>query len=238
MTAPTSSSTAVPPAAAAPPLPPPHEAEEAEEGKTDEDEKEENEEEDDCEHFEEEEGIAAPAAPAAPAAADAQMQHNVFSDHLPTGFLTGGVDALNADGNARLKQILASMRALSAAQRVYVDELSEDVEEAPTLTIGPFAAKPYKAQSVINISGMSFGALSQPAVQALSKGAALAGMDASDLQMVNKSSCFAIAGVDDAAALDAIGARDALLAAAPAPHPPRLPLTLTPWPRVPLRSGR
>ncbi|NKB49030.1 MAG: FMN-binding glutamate synthase family protein [Alphaproteobacteria bacterium] len=54
-------------------------------------------------------------------------------------------------------------------------KLSEDNEEAPALTIGPFAENPYVAQSLVNISGMSFGAISQPAVEALSKGAAMAG---------------------------------------------------------------
>lgn len=54
-------------------------------------------------------------------------------------------------------------------------KLAEDVEEAPALTIGPFAKHPYVAQSLVNISGMSFGAISQPAVEALSKGAAMAG---------------------------------------------------------------
>ncbi|NNE85928.1 MAG: FMN-binding glutamate synthase family protein [Alphaproteobacteria bacterium] len=54
-------------------------------------------------------------------------------------------------------------------------KLAEDVEKAPALTIGPFAEHPYVAQSLVNISGMSFGAISQPAVEALSKGAAMAG---------------------------------------------------------------
>ena len=40
--------------------------------------------------------------------------------------------------------------------------------------IGPYARKPYAAASTINISGMSFGALSGPAVLALSKGAKIA----------------------------------------------------------------
>lgn len=50
----------------------------------------------------------------------------------------------------------------------YMDE--EDIV-IPTLTIGQYAREPYEAQSVINISGMSYGALSRPAVKALSKGA-------------------------------------------------------------------
>ena len=54
-------------------------------------------------------------------------------------------------------------------------KIVEDTEQAPAVTIGPFARKPYEAPSLINISGMSFGSLSRPAVQALSKGAALAG---------------------------------------------------------------
>lgn len=43
------------------------------------------------------------------------------------------------------------------------------------LTIGPYTPNPYTPQSYFNISGMSFGALSQPAIQALSRGAAKAG---------------------------------------------------------------
>ncbi len=54
-------------------------------------------------------------------------------------------------------------------------KMDEDTEPAPAVTIGPFSRHPYEARSLVNISGMSYGALSQPAVQALSKGAALAG---------------------------------------------------------------
>jgi glutamate synthase domain-containing protein 2 len=52
-----------------------------------------------------------------------------------------------------------------------------DADTAPTrpLLIGPGAREPYMAKSLHNISGMSFGALSKPAVLALSKGAARAG---------------------------------------------------------------
>jgi glutamate synthase domain-containing protein 2 len=42
------------------------------------------------------------------------------------------------------------------------------------MTIGPYARKPYDAPSFFNISGMSYGALSKPAVRALSKGAGIA----------------------------------------------------------------
>ena len=42
-------------------------------------------------------------------------------------------------------------------------------------TIGPHARHPYTTASLFNISGMSYGALSKPAVQALAGGAAKAG---------------------------------------------------------------
>ena len=53
--------------------------------------------------------------------------------------------------------------------------LHEDSMPAPPITIGPYCDHPYETQSIINISGMSFGAISQPAVKALSRGAKLAG---------------------------------------------------------------
>ncbi len=53
--------------------------------------------------------------------------------------------------------------------------LDEDAEEAPAVTIGPHCPNPYEAHSLINISGMSFGAISKPAVLALSHGAKMAG---------------------------------------------------------------
>ncbi len=45
---------------------------------------------------------------------------------------------------------------------------------AKPLRIGPHARQPYDPPSIINISAMSYGALSRPAVKALSKGAKLA----------------------------------------------------------------
>jgi len=52
-----------------------------------------------------------------------------------------------------------------------------DVDASPTkpLIIGPDCPSPFKAGSLFNISGMSFGAISKVAVQALSSGAAKAG---------------------------------------------------------------
>src|SRR5690348_10768709 len=54
--------------------------------------------------------------------------------------------------------------------------LEEDRLPTPPLVIGEgFCKEPFTARSVVNISGMSFGAISEPAVRALSRGAALAG---------------------------------------------------------------
>ncbi len=54
--------------------------------------------------------------------------------------------------------------------------LEEDRLPTPPLAIGEgFARQPFVAKSVVNISGMSFGAISEPAVRALSRGAAMAG---------------------------------------------------------------
>lgn len=44
------------------------------------------------------------------------------------------------------------------------------------MQIGPTARRPYMAESFFNISGMSYGAISKPAVQALSRGAKKAGV--------------------------------------------------------------
>src|SRR3954453_15941907 len=54
--------------------------------------------------------------------------------------------------------------------------LEEDRLPTPPLAIGEgYCAQPFVARSVINVSGMSFGAISEPAVRALSRGAAAAG---------------------------------------------------------------
>lgn len=54
--------------------------------------------------------------------------------------------------------------------------LDSQVTKTEPMLIGPFARTPYNAPSIFNISAMSFGALSKPAVQALSRGAAKAGI--------------------------------------------------------------
>lgn len=53
--------------------------------------------------------------------------------------------------------------------------LGEDAVPPRDVTIGPQCPRPYITSSLFNISGMSYGAISKPAVRALSKGAAIAG---------------------------------------------------------------
>ncbi len=53
--------------------------------------------------------------------------------------------------------------------------LEKDTVPTPPLVIGPYARKPYEARSIINVSAMSYGALSKPAIQALSHGSRMAG---------------------------------------------------------------
>ena len=53
--------------------------------------------------------------------------------------------------------------------------LDEDTTPVTHKTIGPHCAKPYETNSLFNISGMSFGAISRPAVLSLSNGARMAG---------------------------------------------------------------
>jgi glutamate synthase domain-containing protein 2 len=53
--------------------------------------------------------------------------------------------------------------------------LREDAVPTKPLTIGPFARHPFAAKSIFNVSAMSYGALSKPAVLALSYGSKMAG---------------------------------------------------------------
>ncbi len=54
--------------------------------------------------------------------------------------------------------------------------LEQDSAEAAEVTIGPYVKHPYTTTSLFNISGMSYGAISIPAVRALSMGAREAGI--------------------------------------------------------------
>ena len=53
--------------------------------------------------------------------------------------------------------------------------LDEDAVELQPVTIGKSCDKPYTTKSLFNISGMSYGAISKPAILALSNGARMAG---------------------------------------------------------------
>lgn len=74
-----------------------------------------------------------------------------------------------------------SSRDLRPAGTVYFvncpfPTLEEDAVDPSPVTIGPFCRTPYTTSSIFNISGMSYGALSIPAIRALSKGAKMAGV--------------------------------------------------------------
>ena len=53
--------------------------------------------------------------------------------------------------------------------------LDKDAVATAPITIGPDARRPYTTERFFHISGMSYGAISRPAVEALSRGAKLAG---------------------------------------------------------------
>jgi glutamate synthase domain-containing protein 2 len=54
--------------------------------------------------------------------------------------------------------------------------LEEERQPTPTLKLGDgFCREPFEARSLVNVSGMSFGAISAPAVRSLSRGASVAG---------------------------------------------------------------
>ncbi len=53
--------------------------------------------------------------------------------------------------------------------------LDEDAEQPAEYQIGPYCEHPYKTNRFFHVSGMSFGAISKPAVLALSRGAKAAG---------------------------------------------------------------
>ncbi|MEM9751054.1 MAG: FMN-binding glutamate synthase family protein [Pseudomonadota bacterium] len=53
--------------------------------------------------------------------------------------------------------------------------LERDASKTEPLLFGPYCETPYSSRSILNISGMSFGAISKPAILALSNGARMAG---------------------------------------------------------------
>jgi glutamate synthase domain-containing protein 2 len=74
-----------------------------------------------------------------------------------------------------------STRKLSPGEPIFLNcpfpTLETDVAETSQLSLGEgFCDKPYTAASIINVSAMSYGAISKPAILALTKGAKMAGI--------------------------------------------------------------
>ena len=82
-----------------------------------------------------------------------------------------GVPTTLAFGSSRSMNTPGEPHFLNSAYPV----LEEDVSPAPEIVFGPQCTTPYKTTSFFNISAMSYGALSTPAVNALARGAARAG---------------------------------------------------------------
>ncbi len=82
-----------------------------------------------------------------------------------------GVDTTTAFGSTRDIRGVGSIFFVSTPYPT----LETDAVEAAVATIGPTCKSPYKTNSFFNISGMSYGAISKPAVKALSNGARMAG---------------------------------------------------------------
>jgi len=82
-----------------------------------------------------------------------------------------GVDTTTAFGSTRDIRGVGNVFFVSTPYPT----LETDAVESAVVTIGPLAKTPYEAKSLFNISGMSYGAISKPAVRALSNGARMAG---------------------------------------------------------------
>jgi glutamate synthase domain-containing protein 2 len=78
-----------------------------------------------------------------------------------------GLDSTVAFGSTRDLRPVGTAIFVNCAYPV----LEEDVAEPREVTLGPYTRMPYKTRSIFNVSGMSFGAISKPAVLALSNGA-------------------------------------------------------------------
>lgn len=85
----------------------------------------------------------------------------------------------SAKGEANTQPFGSTRNIGLAGVHIFVNcafpRLEEETSEAPPIIFGPYTPNPYSAASIINVSAMSFGAISKPAVQALSRGAKLAG---------------------------------------------------------------
>jgi glutamate synthase domain-containing protein 2 len=82
------------------------------------------------------------------------------------------VDTTVAFGSTRDLRTVGNILFVNGAYPL----LERDAQPIPEVEIGPYARVPYKTRSIFNISGMSYGAISKPAVIALSNGARMAGV--------------------------------------------------------------
>ena len=85
------------------------------------------------------------------------------------------VDHVSEDGSDVVP--FGSTKVLDIGTPIFANglfpKLDDDHPPKPDFIIGPQTRKPYMPGSLFNISAMSYGSLSKPAVQALSRGAAL-----------------------------------------------------------------
>lgn len=80
------------------------------------------------------------------------------------------VDSTVAFGSSRNLQVPGTVYFINNS----FPTLEKDCVETSGITIGPYCKQPYSTASLFNISGMSYGAISIPAVRALSNGARMA----------------------------------------------------------------
>jgi glutamate synthase domain-containing protein 2 len=82
-----------------------------------------------------------------------------------------GIDNTVAFGSTRDLRIVGTAIFVNCPYPV----LETDVSPTAALEIGPYCRNPYVTDSLVNVSAMSFGAISKPAVLALSNGSRMAG---------------------------------------------------------------
>jgi glutamate synthase domain-containing protein 2 len=83
-----------------------------------------------------------------------------------------GVDSTVAFGSTKDLRTVGTVIFVNTAYPT----LDEDAAQPCSVTIGADCAIPYRTNAIFNISGMSYGAISRPAILALSNGARLAGI--------------------------------------------------------------
>lgn len=87
------------------------------------------------------------------------------------------IDHVCEDGSDTVA--FGSTKVLSPGTPIFANglfpALDDDEPPVPDFVIGPNTRHPFRPGSLFNISAMSYGSLSKPAIQALSRGAAMAG---------------------------------------------------------------